>query len=85
MARWGKRVEPQETQPSAAMLFPHVRLGLAIVERAAWDLLQGDPLERLDAYLFLERDAPIFLQAAGLDVDISRWLSKTLKKKGRNK
>jgi len=80
MARWGKRVEPQETQPSAAMLFPHVRLGLAVVERATWDLRHGEPLERLDAYLFLIGDAPVYLQAAGLDVDVNNWIQKQIKK-----
>ena len=78
--RTGKRVEPQEAQPSPAMLFPHVRLGLAIVERAAWDLRQGDPLERLDAYLFLIGDAPLYLRAAGLDIDMNTWIQKTVKK-----
>ena len=82
----GKRVEPLEVEPSPAMLFPHLRLALAIVERACYDLVHGDPLEKLDSYLFLRSDAPLYLRVAGLDdLDINSWTRKQINKNTKGK
>ena len=77
--------ELSDMPASSAMLFPHVRLGLAIVERACYDLVHGDPLEKLDSYLFLRSDAQLYLRAAGLDLDINSWTRKQINKNTKGK
>lgn len=57
-------------EPSLAVVDPWLRLGLAVCRQAVRDLLRTDsPLVFLESLAYLDKVAPAWLAAAGIQVD----------------